>query len=130
MQIEVFSLCDAATVEGGKLNVLGAFDTITVTKMPAIHPQCTIALRLRFSSLEGEEHNISVKFVDADGKHVIPATNGKIKIKFADSQRSSSANLILNMQGLKFSKGGEYSINLSVDGNSKASIPLFIRERK
>ena len=53
MNIEVFSLCDAATIEGGKLNMLGAFDTIMAEKVPVVHPQCTIALRLRFNASEG-----------------------------------------------------------------------------
>ena len=130
MQIEVFSLCDAATVEGGKLNMLGAFDTIMAAKVPTVHPQCTIALRLRFNSLEGETHNVSVKLVDADGKHVIPPVNGNIKIKFTEEQRSSSANLVLNLQGLKLAKYGEYSIDLTVDGKNNVSLPFFIRQRK
>lgn len=129
MQIEVFSLCDAATVEGGKLNMLGAFDTIMAEKMPAVHPHCAIALRIRFNASEGEEHDVSVKFVDTDGSHVIPPANGSIKLKFAGGRRSSSANLVLHLQGLKFAKLGEYSIDLAVDGKAQASVPLFIKAR-
>ena len=130
MQIEIFSLCDAATVENGKLNILGSFDTIMASKVPVTHPYCTVALRFRFKSIEGEEHNISVKFVDVDGNHVIPPANGVIKIKYAQGQRTSSANLILNLQGLKLEKFGEYSIDLTVKGESIASIPLFIKQQK
>jgi len=130
MQIEVFSLCDAATVEGGKLNILGAFDTIMAAKAPVTHPHCTVALRFRFQSIEGNEHKISVKFVDADGEHVIPPANGVIKINFAKGQRSSSANLALNLQGLKLAKFGEYSIDLVVNGKNKASLPFFVRQQK
>ncbi len=130
MQIEVFSLCDAATAEGGKLNVLGAFDTLWVKKVPAVHPHCTVVLRVRFHSSEGNEHDLTVKFVDMDGKHIVPATSGKIKIKFPEKQRSSSANLILNIQGLKIEKAGEYSIDLAIGGRNRASVPLFVRTRK
>jgi len=130
MQIEVFSLCDAATVEGGKLNILGAFDTIMAVKTPVTHPHCTVALRFRFQSIEGNAHKISVKFVDVDGEHVIPPANGVIKINFANEQRSGSANLVLNLQGLKLAKFGEYSIDLAVNGKNSASLPLFVRQRK
>jgi hypothetical protein len=129
MQVEVFSLCDAATVEGGKLNMLGAFDTILTAKTPAVHPHCAIALRIRFNAIEGEEHDVSVKFVDTDGSHVIPPANGNIKLKFTEGRRSSSANLVLHLQGLKFAKFGEYSIDLAVDGKIYASAPLFIKMR-
>jgi hypothetical protein len=130
MDVEVFSLCDAATVEGGKLNILGAFDTIMVSKAGAVHPHCTVAMRLRFNSIEGNEHKIAVKLVDVDGSHVIPSANGVITIKFAQGQRTSSANLVLNLQGLKLAKFGEYSIELQVGGKNVASLPFFVREQK
>ena len=130
MQIEVFSICDAATTENGKLNLLGAFDTIAALKTPFIHSQCAVAVRIRFNALEGEKHGVSVKVIDADGKPVIPAAEGTIQIKFPKAQRSCSANLVLNIQGLKLAKYGEYSIELNVDGKSRASAPLFIIERK
>lgn len=129
MNIEVFSLCDAATVDMGKLNMLGAFDTIWTKKTPAIHPQCSVALRIRFTSIEKGEHNVIVNFVDADGKPIVPSAGGTIKINFPDDQRSGSANLILNLQGLRIEKYGEYSIDLAVDNQQKASLPLFVRNR-
>ena len=130
MQIGVFSLCDAATAGGGKLNMLGIFDTIWAKKIPVIHPQCTVALRIRFHSSEGDKHEVSVKFIDTDGKHIVPPTNGVINIIYLQGQRTNSANLILNIQNLKIEKFGEYSIDLAIDGNSVASLPLFVKEGK
>jgi len=130
MQIEIFALCDAATADLGKLNMLGAFDTIWVAKTPAVHPQCTIALRVRFEKIEQGEHKVAVHFVDIDGKNVIPPAQGAITINFSEEQSSGSANLILNLQGLKLERAGEYSIDLAIDGQQKASLPLFVKERK
>jgi len=42
MNIQVAVLCDAATDDNGKLNLLGAFDTIYTQQLPAVHPQCSI----------------------------------------------------------------------------------------
>jgi len=131
MNIEVFSLCDAATVDvAGKLNVLGAFDTISAVNMPVVYPQCTIALRIRFKNIERGEHKVSVNFVNLDGKHIIPTANGTININFPDEQRSGSANLVLNLQMLKLDSYGECSIDLAIDGRNEASLPLFIREKR
>lgn len=130
MNIEVFSLCDAATVDvAGKLNVLGAFDTIWTVNMPTMYPQCAIALRIRFQGVERGEHRVSVNFVNVDGKHIVPGANGTITINFPDEQRSGSANLVLNLQMLKLEAWGEYSIDLAVDGRNAASLPLFVREK-
>ena len=131
MNIEVFSLCDAATIDAaGKLNVLGAFDTIWSNKMPAVYPQCAIALRIRFQSLERGEHRVAVNFVNVDGKHIVPSANGTVNINFPDEQRSGSANLVLNLQMLKLENYGEYSIDLAVDGRNESSLPLFVREKR
>jgi hypothetical protein len=131
MNIEVFSLCDAATVDAvGKLNVLGAFDTIWTANIPTVYPQCALALRVRFEGIERGEHRVTVNFVDVDGKHIIPAANGTININFPDEQRSGSANVVFNLQMLKLENHGEYSIDLAIDGRKEASLPLFIRERR
>ena len=130
MNIEVFSLCDAATNDTGKLNILGAFDTIWMAQVPGIHPQCAVVLRVRFGSLERGEHSIAVNFVDADGKHIIPSASGMINVSFPDGQRTGSANLILNIHGLKIEKFGEYSIDLAIDANNVASLPLFVLPRQ
>lgn len=129
MRVEIFSLCDAATSDGGKLNILGAFDTIWTAKMPMVYPQCTIALRIRFDVIERGEHKVTVNFVDSDGKHIIPPADGSITVSFLDEQRSAAANLILNMQQVKFEKFGEYSIDLAIDGRVEGSLPLLVRER-
>jgi hypothetical protein len=131
MNIEMFSLCDAATIDAaGKLNVLGAFDTIWTANMPIVYPQCAIALRIRFEKIEKGEHRITVNFVDLDGKHIIPPAIGVININFPDDQRSGSANLVFNIQMLKIEKFGECSIDLAVDGRREASLPLFIKIRQ
>jgi hypothetical protein len=130
MQIEIFALCDAATGDLGKLSMLGAFDTIWVAKTPAVHPQCAIALRARFERIERGEHKVAVHFVDIDGRNVISPAQGAITINFPEDQSSGSANLILNIQGLKLDRVGEYSIDLAIDGQLKASLPLFVKERK
>jgi len=130
MNIEVYSLCDAATNDAGKLNMLGAFDTILAGQLPLIHPQCTIALRIRFESIERGEHRVAVTFVDLDGRNIIPPANGTINVNFPDGQRSGSANLILNIQRLKLEKYGEYSIDLAIDGRSEGSLPLFVIQPK
>lgn len=130
MNIEVYSLCDAATNDKGKLNILGAFDTIWTRNIPAIHPQCAVALRMRFDSIERGEHKIAVNFVDLDGKNILPPMNGAINVNFPDEQRSGPANLVLNIQGLKLEKYGEYSIDLAIDGRREGSLPLFVVQQR
>ena len=129
MNCEVFSLCDAATDTGGKLNMLGAFDSIVVTSLPAVHPHCAIALRLRFGRLEEGEHKIRISVIDEDGKAIVPNLDAGINVAFRGPEQSVAANLIMNLQRIKFDKEGDYSIDLAVDNRDERSLPLSVRMR-
>lgn len=125
MNIEVFCLCDAATESYGKLNILGAFDTIVASALPAVHYQCAIGMRVRFSAGELGSHQVAVNFVDADGAHLIPSACGVLNVTAA-----GSANLILNLQRLIIPRFGEYSIDLTINGMHLSTLPLFVNQVK
>jgi uncharacterized membrane protein len=128
MQIQVAVLCDAATDNSGKLNILGTFDTIFTSQLPAVHPQCSIALRLMFEKAEEGRHEVRLNFVDEDGK---PLTKDPIvqpvDVQVPDETIFLSRNFIVNIQNLRFEKEGLYSINIALDGREEGSIPLLVR---
>lgn len=128
MKIEVIALCDAATDSQGKLNILGAFDCIWANQLPAAHPQCAIALRVRFSRIEEGNHKIKINVVDFDGNMVVPGFDGNVAIRIKPGDEYAVANLILNIQRLKLDKLGEYSIDVAVDGRLEASLPFFVKQ--
>lgn len=128
MKVEVFVLCDAATDNQGKLNFLGAFDTIFARQMPTIHPSCAVALRIRFLKIEEGNHHIKITLVDQDGKPALPSLDQKIAARMSDEVASSAVNLILNIQGLKLQKFGDYQIDLAIDNRHEASLPLTVRQ--
>ena len=128
MNIEAFLLCDCATAQRGKLNVLGAFDSIYAKKTPIVHPACTVATRIRFERIEEGEHKVSIAVIDEDGKAIVPRLNGNISVKARPDGGSSVVNLILNLQRLKFENYGEYRIDLAIDGKVEGSLPFSVRE--
>jgi len=130
MNVEVFVLCDAATDYHGKLNILGAFDCIWATKAPVVHPFCAIALRIRFMRIEEGTHPIKINIVDEDGKNIVPPIDGNLNIKFGTEDESVAANLIINLQGIRFENFGNYSIDLAIHGRHEASLPLFVKQAK
>src|SRR5437868_14037629 len=80
MEIQVAVLCDAAADYNGKLNLLGTFDTIFTKQMPALHPQCSIALRIIFQKIEEGAHKLKMNFVDEDGRFVMPSIDLPIDV--------------------------------------------------
>ena len=128
MRIEAFLLCDCATDQQGKLNVLGAFDNIFTKQMPAIHPACTVAARIRFEKIEEGEHKVRIDVIDQDGKSIVPRLDGRISVRARQDAGSSVVNLILNLQRLKFENYGEYRIDLAIDEKLEGSLPFSVRE--
>jgi len=128
MKIEVFALCDAATDTHGKLNLLGTFDQIYSAKVPVVHPACAIALRMRFSKMEEGAHKVNLQLVNPDGVAVFQPMEGEVRPRMADDIESVAVNLILNFQHVKFEEYADYQINLAVDNEMVASLPLRVRE--
>ena len=127
MNIQVAVLCDAATDNNGKLNLLGAFDTIFTQQLPAVHAQCSIALRMTFSKIEEGAHKVKLNFVDEDGKFVMPSIDMPADVVIPEETHFISRNFVINIQQLKFEKPGLYSIDIAMDGRQEASIPLLVK---
>jgi hypothetical protein len=129
MKVEIFTLCDAATTDvAGKLNILGSFDRLSAKQAPVTHPQCALALKLRFERLEEGQKRIRISFVDSDGASVMPTLDTTSQVQFGPADSTATASLVLVIQQLKLPKFGEYSIDLAVDNDHKASIPLLVSQ--
>ncbi|MBN1973419.1 MAG: hypothetical protein JW787_07250 [Sedimentisphaerales bacterium] len=128
MDVEAFLLCDCATDQQGKLNILGAFDRLYARKMPAVHPACAVAVRLRFSKFEEGDHAIKINFIDDDGNPAGPVLERTISVNMPEHDNSCIRNIILNIQGLRLNKTGEYRFDFAVDGQQEASLPLKVIE--
>jgi hypothetical protein len=130
MEIEVFTLCDAATVWMGKLNIVGCLDQITALQFPAVHPACAIGLRIRFERIEEGTHKIKINFVNADGKAVIPAFNTEAGVWFAGDEQWRCVNIAYSICQLKLQSPGHYSLDLAIDGRHERSLPLRAIKRR
>jgi hypothetical protein len=128
MNVQVAVLCDAATDDNGKLNLLGAFDTLITPVLPAIHPQCSIALRITFSPEDEGQHKLHINFVDADGRSIMPNfPHLPINIMLPPDIHFITRNFIINIQQMKFDQPGLYSVDVFIDDKQIASIPLMVR---
>ena len=128
MNIEAFLLCDAATEQQGKLNVLGAFDIIWANQLPAKHPACSIVTRICFEKSKDEDgdHSMKIQIIDKDGNNIGPKLEGNISVKTQADLDSSVVNLVLNIQNLEFKEYGGYQVDLKIDDKPQASLPFRV----
>lgn len=128
MEIEIFALCDAATDWAGKFNILGAFDKVGAQQLPVVYPRCSIALRVRFDRIEQGMHRLRINVVDADGQPIMQAFDNEINVSFPGDVQSLCANVVLQINGLKFDKLGQYAIDLAIDGRHEKSLPVYVMQ--
>jgi hypothetical protein len=128
MNIQVAVLCDAATNDNEKLNLLGAFDTIYASQMPAFHPQCAVALRITFQPGDEGRRKLSLSFINADGGSILQGIELPVEVVLPDDAHFLTRNFIVNIQQLKFDEPGLYSVDVRLDNESVASVPLLVRQ--
>ncbi|MGF1530856.1 MAG: hypothetical protein ACFCU4_05805 [Puniceicoccaceae bacterium] len=135
MEILTATLCDSAADYGGKLCLMGAFDTIFARKFPTMHPQCSIVLRLMMRPEDIGDHRLQLEFVNPDGHPFIEADrspNVPFKVEaLPENSYFLTKNLIFNFQGFPVPAPGQYEIRVCIDGVTETIIPLqFIDQRE
>jgi hypothetical protein len=129
MQVEILALCDFAQDAMGKLNIVGAFDAITVREFPSSHPLMCVAARIRFQVYELGNHAVRMELVDGAGDRLAPPLDGAMNVDGIGGD-SACANLALNVMNLRVEREGSWKLVLSIDGQERASVPLYIRRAK
>ncbi len=127
MTVEVFTLCDFAQDNLGKLTIIGAFDALTVKEFPAVHPFMCVAARIRFAVYELGSHAIKVDIRSPEGEALLPSLEGSMSVN-GIGRDSACANLTLNLMNVRWAKEGSWNIVLSIDEQERAGIPLYVRK--
>jgi hypothetical protein len=129
MQLEILTFCDAAVEYDGRLNLLGATDSISAPSLPFRYNQCALAMRVRAARIEEGEHTVRVMIIDADGNPIV-SVEGTMVVRFNQNQGHAvggTMHLIIHAQNLEFRSEGEHAIEVAVDGIQLGSSPLFVR---
>ena len=128
MEIEIFTLCDFAQDNSGKLTVVGTFDGINSKQFPIVHTNFFVACRLRFSEKEVGQHEMRLRFIDSTGKELLQPIGGELNIAKPTNGQYSTINLVFNLSQIKFEKAGRYSFELYIDDEWESGLPLFVNQ--
>jgi hypothetical protein len=127
MKAELFTFCDFAQENGGKLTIVGTFDTIIARNFPCVHPQLSVVIRLRFDLWEFSSHIFRIETRDLDGEMSMEAVTGKVEAKGVGNATAVS-HLVFTISNLQFKSSGIVNFVLYIDDKELTSIPLYIRK--
>ena len=127
MKIELFTFCDFAQENGGKLTVVGTFDTILSRNFPCVHPQLSVVIRIRFDLWEFKNHSFRIETRDLNGEKTMEAISGSINVKGIGNATAVS-HLVFTISNLHFQDSAVINFILFMDDKEIGSIPLYVRK--
>jgi len=125
MKIELFTFCDFAQENSGKLTIVGTFDTIVSRNFPCVHSQLSVVIRLRFDLWEFSTHQFRIETRDLNGEMVLKPTVGSVEVKGVGNATAVS-HLVFTISNLHFKSSGVVNFILFIDDKELASIPLYL----
>jgi hypothetical protein len=125
MEIEIFTLCDFAQNNNGKLTIVGTFDRLFTTQLPVIQ-NCCVVVKMRLANSEEGKHSVKLKFIDADGKEFIQSPTFDIDHRANPEEEYNAIPLIMNLHPLQIDKAGKYAIELYYDGEFKSGLRFML----
>ena len=123
----MFTFCDFAQENGGKLTVVGTFDTIISRNFPCTHPQLSVVIRIRFDLWEFAAHGFRIETRDLNGETSMEAISGTLDVKGVGNATAVS-HLVFTIGNLFFKGPGLVNFTLFIDDKETASIPLYVRK--
>jgi len=131
MNARLALLADFANLSAdGKLNILGAFDTIYAAKFPAVHAEMKLVVRFEIHPAEADQpRQMEIQFRNADGQKIF-GLQGTMKFQGLPGAtpvgEMLSTNTILGINSLELKEPGRYEFVVLVNGEIKASVPLKV----
>ena len=127
IKIELLTFCDFAQESGGKLTIVGTFDTIISRNFPCVHPQLSVVIRMRFDLWEFGSHTFRIETRDLEGEMSMEAITGNIEVKGVGNA-SAVSHLVFNISNLHIKNHGLVNFVLFIDDKEAGSLPLYIRK--
>ncbi len=130
-KISYLVLCDFASLSNqNKLNIIGAFENISATEVPSMHPQFFIAGSIKV--IQKGKYDFSIIIIDNDGIEIAQKQNFPYDSAEAAKSNSQDDNILLLVQivNLKLEKFGDYKVVLSADEEVLAEAEFHVVKAK
>jgi hypothetical protein len=122
LKSEFILLCDYAFIgEGGKLGIVGKFETIFVRDLPSAHPEMFIVAH--FSGEENSTHTLSLQIKDPAGNDMITSDAPSFTIQLSGY---GTGNFMHRLFNFPINMAGDFVVSFSEGkkelGNTKISV--------
>ena len=115
-------LCDDVRQElGGKISLMGLFETISAPSFPTMHPR--FAIMNEWTGGRGD-FTSRIRLLAPDQKSVLSESETRFTL-YQETQRHREISFRLNMT---FTAPGTYWVEMQIDGERAALVPLPVQQ--
>jgi hypothetical protein len=125
MNVEIFTLCESATVENGAVSIHRTKELTLLEGRESAMVQVTLVCVLRFFPDEEGMHAVRVRFEDVDGQSVFEAEAKPFMIDL-QAMTYDSWRYIQQFNFRFELRRGEHRCTLFVDDAERISIPYYV----
>jgi len=119
VKIYLSHLCDyAAILHDGKPAIIGIFDEIISKSKPIVR---NFSIIFSIIPQDTNSHKTGIKIKSPSGKEVGKPLEGNLG---PASRKDKKIGMIINVERLKLEEEGEYTIEISIDGEVVETLPL------
>lgn len=126
MKLQFFLLADFANESGGKLNIIGTFNTISAQQFPVVHPTMYLVAKI---VADPGEHDVkrAVKVLHLDeGENEPGEMEGEFTFPKPAPEHSPEVTFIFGIRDMQFEKPSRHEFQLLVDNVLLGVVPLRV----
>lgn len=127
MQLSFALFADAANLsQEGKLNVLGVFDALQVSTLPAVHPRAHLVVHLKGTVLDVGPHSVNFRWLNPQGNELW-SSSGDLNVGAPPPGIPEMDLPLIAQIDLPMDVAGHYVMSIAIDAAHTVDVPVQVR---
>lgn len=126
MKVEIFTLCDYATQHGDSLIIVGTGEIFRSKKKGYVIQNKFLAYRIRFEPKDKGGLRLGFSISDDTGKTITHLALDEFEPDYKNIYGFNAQTGVVPLETVVLPKLGVFSVSLSANGETLASIPIFV----
>ena len=127
MHVSFALFADAANLsQEGKLNILGVFDALQVTTLPAVHPRAHLVVHLKGGGTDVGAHTVSFRWLSPNGQELWNSS-GDLNVGSPPPGVAEMDLPLIAQLDLPMDTAGSYTMAIAIDGEHTVDVGVHVR---
>jgi len=127
MQVAFAVFADAANLsQEGKLNIMGVFDALQVSSVPAMHPRAHLVVHMKGTPEDVGRHTVTLRWINPKGSELWTST-GELNVGQPPAGVTEMDLPLIAQIDLPIDATGPFKMTVSLDDTQRAEVPVQVR---